>query len=101
MTAIGWLQCALYVVILVAITKPLGFYLCQVLDPAGRTFLDKLLKPIERLFYAVMRVDPRKEQGWKQYGVSMLIFSLVTLLFTYGILRFQPHLLWHGNIDKL
>ncbi|MGA3065949.1 MAG: potassium-transporting ATPase subunit KdpA [Tepidisphaeraceae bacterium] len=101
MTAIGWLQCVLYVLILLAITKPLGIFLCQVLDPAAKTFLDKPLKPIERLFYAILRVDPLQEQGWKQYGVAMLVFSLVSLIFTYGVLRLQPVLPWHGNVDQL
>jgi K+-transporting ATPase ATPase A chain len=101
MTAIGWFQLVVYVVVLLAITKPLGIYLFRVLDPSAKTFLDWLLKPIEKFFYAILGVDPHKEQSWKHYGVSMLIFSLVTLLFTYGVLHFQGHLPWHQNIDNL
>lgn len=88
----GWLQFALFVAALAAITKPIGLYLGQVLDPRGRTWLDPLLRPVERLTYRCMGVDPAREQGWKDYTLSMLLFSLVGCLFTYAILRLQ-HLL--------
>jgi K+-transporting ATPase ATPase A chain len=90
----GWIQLAVYVVVLVALTKPLGIYLLQVLDPevAGGTFLDRALSPVERFIYAILRVDPKREQTWKQYGVALLIFSVVTALMTYAILRLQNHL---------
>ena len=88
----GWLQLGLYVVALAAITKPMGLYLMQVLDASGRTWLDPVLRPLERLTYRLMGVDSRKEQDWQQYTVAMLLFSLVSLLFTYAILRLQ-HLL--------
>ncbi len=95
MTASGWLQLGIYVALLLAITKPLGIYLWRTLDPAragGGTFLDPVLGPVERLIYRVLRVDGRKEQNWKQYGIAMLVFSLVTAVFTYGILRLQDKL---------
>src|SRR6266571_696906 len=88
----GWLQLGLYVVALAAITKPMGLYLMQVLDASGRTWFDPVLRPLERLTYRLMGVDSRKEQDWQQYTVAMLLFSLVSLLFTYAILRLQ-HLL--------
>jgi len=88
----GWLQLAAYVGVLLLLTKPMGLYLLRVLDNEGRTFLDPVLKPVERLFYRLFRVDPKQEQDWKQYTISMLMFSLVSLLFTYIILRIQ-HLL--------
>ena len=53
-----WIQLALFVGVLLAITKPLGIYLCQVLDADGRTFLDPVLKPIENLVYKLTGVDP-------------------------------------------
>lgn len=89
MNANGWIQFALYVAALLLITKPLGLYLTRVLDARGRTFLDPVFKPIERLTYKVLRVDPEQEHDWKQYTIAMLIFSFVTMLFTYGILRLQ------------
>ncbi|MEZ0258244.1 MAG: potassium-transporting ATPase subunit KdpA, partial [Chthoniobacter sp.] len=92
MNSSGWIQLFLYVAALVAITKPLGLYLCKVLDVNGRTFLDPVFKPLEKITYAVLRVDPRKEQDWKAYTVSMLLFSMVGMLFTYVILRAQAGL---------
>ncbi|MFA6562436.1 MAG: potassium-transporting ATPase subunit KdpA [Verrucomicrobiia bacterium] len=87
-----WLQLAVYVVVLAAITKPMGLYLMQVLDANGRTWLDPVLRPLERLTYRLMGVRPDSEQDWRRYTGSMLLFSLVGLLFTYAILRLQ-HLL--------
>jgi K+-transporting ATPase ATPase A chain len=92
MRSVDWLQLGAFVLVLAGITKPLGLYLVQVLDANGRTWLDPLLKPLERLTYRWMGVSPAREQGWKEYAVSMLAFSLVSCLFTYAILRLQ-HLL--------
>src|SRR6266404_7439897 len=88
----GWLQLALYVVALAVITKPMGLYLIQVLDANGGTWLDPVLRPLERFTYRLMGVQSDREQDWKQYTLAMLLFSLVSLLFTYAILRLQ-HLL--------
>jgi len=92
MPLIDWLQLGIYIVVLVLITKYLGAYLVRVLDPEGKTFLDKLMKPLERLTYRLFGIDPHKEQNWKQYTVAMLIFSAVSLFFTYIILRIQQWL---------
>jgi K+-transporting ATPase ATPase A chain len=88
----GWLQLALYVVALAAITKPMGLYLTQVLDTRGRTWFDPVLKPLERLTYRLMGVRADQEQDWRQYTWAMLLFSLVSCVFTYAILRLQNHL---------
>ena len=92
MRAIDWLQLACFVAVLAAITKPMGLYLCQVLDANGKTWFDPILRPCERLTYRVMGVDARREQNWMQYTFAMLLFSLVGCLFTYAILRLQKHL---------
>ena len=89
MQASGWLQLAFYVVVLALITKPMGLYLLRVLDTNGKTWLDPVLRPVERGTYRVMGVDPNKEHDWKQYTLAMLLFSLVGCLFTYAILRLQ------------
>ena len=100
MNAPGWIQLALYMGLLLLITKPLGIYLFQVLD-GKNTFLEPVFGPFERLTYRLLRVDPRREQGWKQYTAALLLFSLVTMVFTYVVLRFQDHLPFHSVIDRL
>ena len=100
MNASGWIQLALFVGIIVLITKPLGIYLFQVLD-GKNTFLEPVIGPLERLTYRLLRVDERREQNWKQYAAATLLFSLVTMVFTYVILRLQDHLPFHGIIDGL
>jgi K+-transporting ATPase ATPase A chain len=90
--ALGWFQLALYLGLLLLITKPLGLYLLQVLDARGRTWFDKVLGPVERLTYRLCGVDAGTEQDWKQYTVSMLLFSLFTMLVTYAMLRLQGSL---------
>jgi K+-transporting ATPase ATPase A chain len=87
-----WLELALYIGALVLITKPLGLYINRVLDASGRTFLDPVLRPLERLTYRMLGVDPQKEHGWKQYTFAMLVFSLASCLFTYAVLRLQQYL---------
>ena len=73
----SWLQLALYVGALLLITKPMGLYLMRVLDAKGRTWLDPLVRPVERLTYRLCGIDPDLEQDWKAYTISMLLFSLV------------------------
>ena len=92
MNAHQWLELALYLGALILVTKPLGLYINRVLDANGRTWLDPVLRPLEKLTYRVLRVDSTKEHGWKQYTFAMLIFSLASCLFTYAILRLQQYL---------
>jgi K+-transporting ATPase ATPase A chain len=92
MNVSGWIQLAFFVGVLLLITKPLGLYLFQVLDADGRTFLDPVIKPFERLTYRLIGVDPNKEQGWIHYTIAMLIFSMVTMVFSYAIMRLQNFL---------
>ena len=87
-----WLQLALFIGVLALITKPIGIYLTKVLDPQGKTWLDPLIRPFEKITYRLMGVDASKENGWKAYTVAMLVFSAAGVLFTYAILRLQ-HLL--------
>ena len=88
----GWIQLTLYVLVLLVLTKPVGLYLVRVLDAEGKTFLDPALRPVESLLYRLFGINPKKEQDWKQYTLSILVFSLVGVLFTYTLLRLQ-HLL--------
>jgi K+-transporting ATPase ATPase A chain len=92
MNLFGWFQLALFIVLLFLLTKPVGIYLTRVLDPEGKTYLDAALRPVERLFYRLFGLDPKKEQAWQEYALSLVSFSLTGCLFTYAILRLQ-HLL--------
>jgi potassium-transporting ATPase potassium-binding subunit len=85
----GWIQLALFLGLLVVLTKPMGMYLVQVLDAQGKPFLSPVIGPVERLLYFLLHVDPQEEQDWKQYTFSLITFSLVGALFTYAILRLQ------------
>ncbi|RYD33411.1 MAG: potassium-transporting ATPase subunit KdpA [Verrucomicrobiaceae bacterium] len=86
------MQLALFLGVLALITKPLGIYLTRVLDPHGKIFFDPVLRPMERLTYRLMGVEPDREHGWKQYTAAMLVFSLTGLVMTWVILMCQ-HLL--------
>jgi len=59
----GWMQLGLFIGVLLLITKPLGLHLCQVLDVNGKTFMDPVVRPFERLTYRICGIDPEKEQG--------------------------------------
>jgi potassium-transporting ATPase potassium-binding subunit len=88
----GWLQLALFLGLLFAVTKPLGLYLTRVLEPEGKTRLDRPVKPVERFLYRILGIDPKMEQDWRHYARSLIVFSLAGMLFTYAVLRLQ-HLL--------
>ncbi len=90
-----WLQFALFLGLLTLITKPMGLYLMQVLDANGRTWIDPILKPFEKLTYKLIGIDPQREQGWKQYTAAILAFSFIGVTFTYAILRLQDVLPWN------
>ncbi|HRH40804.1 MAG TPA: potassium-transporting ATPase subunit KdpA [Pyrinomonadaceae bacterium] len=88
MTTNGILQILFYLVVLTLLTKPMGILMTKVYS-GEKTFLDFILKPIERIIYAICRVDAEQEMNWKQYGAAMLIFSLVSTLAVYALQRFQ------------
>ena len=88
MTLNGILQIVFYLVLLTLLAKPVGIYLLKVYN-GEKTFLDFLFRPIERVIYWVTRVNAEKEMNWKQYGIAMLIFSLVSTVALYAIQRFQ------------
>jgi K+-transporting ATPase ATPase A chain len=85
----GWMQLTLFMTLLWALTRPVGTYLVRVLDPEGTPPLDRLLGPVERLVYRLCGIDPRSEQNWQHYAGSLIIFSIVSCLFTYAVLRLQ------------
>jgi K+-transporting ATPase ATPase A chain len=88
MSANGWLQFALFCLILLACVRPVGVYLARVLE-GQRTWLDPVLRPIERLIYKLSGVDAAQEMNWREYAGALLGFSAVGLLVTYAIERLQ------------
>jgi K+-transporting ATPase ATPase A chain len=88
MTPNGWLQIAVFFVLLLLAAKPMGLYMARVYE-RKKTWLDPVLGPVERLLYRVTGVNPDAEMRWTEYGAAMLIFSLATLLLTYALERLQ------------
>ena len=91
MTINGWFQIILFLLVVLALTKPLGAFMTRVFN-REKTFLDPTLRPIERLLYKLTGVDEASEMSWKEYAGSMLIFSGVTMALTYLLERAQNHL---------
>ena len=91
MTFNGWLQIILFLAIVLAITKPLGIYMTHIFN-RERTFLDFILRPIERVIYKLTRVDEKHEMRWTEYAATMLVFSFVSMLVLYVMQRAQGHL---------
>ena len=94
MTVAGWLELAVLILAIAVTTPLLGTYLAKVYDPSlGRPVGDRVFSAIERPIYRVCRVDPDSEQRWNTYALSVLAFSLVSVLILYAQLRLQGHLL--------
>ncbi len=95
MTINGWLQIVVFLGLIFAVTKPLGVFMARVFAHE-RTFLDPVLRPVERLLYRVTGVDEAHEMRWTEYATAMLLFSGVSMLVLYlmervqGILPFNP-----------
>ena len=94
MTANGWLQIAVFLALILAITKPLGIFMARIFS-GERTFLDPILRPIERLLYRVTGVDEKHEMRWTEYAFTMLLFSGASMLLLYLIERVQQVLPWN------
>src|ERR1017187_6642813 len=91
MTVNGWLQIVFFLLLILAVTKPLGIFMTRVFN-RERTFLDPILRPIERLIYRTTGGDEEHEMAWTEYAVAMLLFSLVSMLLLYLIQRVQGFL---------
>ncbi|HWT67195.1 MAG TPA: potassium-transporting ATPase subunit KdpA [Terracidiphilus sp.] len=95
MTANGWIQFAIYCVVLLLTVRPMGIYLARVLE-RERTWLDPILRQVERLLYKLCGVNADKEMNWRQYAFALLGFSAVSLVVTYAIERLQAIIhLWN------
>ncbi|MGZ5038488.1 MAG: potassium-transporting ATPase subunit KdpA [Usitatibacter sp.] len=88
MGANGYLQLVFYVVVLIALAKPLGGYMARVYqgEPA---FLNRIGAPFERLLYRASGVDPAREMRWTEYAIAMLVFNFLGFLAVYALQRFQ------------
>ncbi|MGO9983961.1 MAG: potassium-transporting ATPase subunit KdpA [Rhodomicrobium sp.] len=91
MTLQGWAQIALYVFVIVLITRPLGWYMTRVFN-GERVPLAPVLRPIERGLYWAGGIDETREQSWVAYAVSMLLFSIAGFVTLYVLQRFQASL---------
>ena len=94
MTTNGWIQIFVFLALILAITKPLGVYMAKVFS-RERTFLDPVVRPIERLLYRVTGVDEAREMRWTEYAFAMLLFSGASMLLLYLIERVQQFLPWN------
>jgi K+-transporting ATPase ATPase A chain len=91
MTISGWIQIALFSVIVVLITRPFGGYMTRVFN-SERTFLSPVLRPVECAIYWCCGVDEKEEQHWLTYAVAMLFFSVVGFVTLYALQRLQWYL---------
>src|SRR6186997_1118384 len=88
MTVIGWIQILLYCAIIIALVKPLGWYMTRVFN-GERTFLSPVLRPVEVGLYRLGGVDEMREQGWVNYTLGMLFFHVGGFLILYALMRLQ------------
>jgi len=102
MTANGWFQIGLYLLVIILVTKPMGVFITRVFN-REKTFLDLILRPIERLVYRLTGVDEKREMRWTEYAVAMLLFSGVSMALLYLIERTQKWLPFNpqkfANVD--
>jgi len=91
MTTYGWLQILLFLALIFAVTKPLGVFMARVFN-RERTFLDPVLRPLERLIYRLTGVDENHEMRWTEYAIAMLLFSAVSMVVLYLMQRLQGFL---------
>src|SRR5271167_2053407 len=98
MTAIGWIQIVLFCAIVVALVKPLGWYMTRVFN-GERTLLSPILRPVEAGIYWVGGVDEKREQHWLTYTVAMLLFHVGGFLILYALMRLQAGL-WFNPAEQ-
>ena len=94
MTANGWFQIGLFLLVIFAVAKPLGIYMTRAFS-GEKTFLDPVMRPVERLLYRVTGVDEAHEMRWTEYAIAMLLFSAVSMAVLYLIERLQHFLPWN------
>ena len=88
MTLNGWLQILLFCGVIIALVKPLGWYMTRVFT-GERTLLSPILAPVERLLYRAAGTKESEDQHWTSYAAAMLFFNLAGFIFLYALLRLQ------------
>ena len=88
MAVTSLLQIVIYYCLILALTKPVGSYMADVFE-GRRTFLHRLIRPLEKLFYRLLGVNETEEMSWRRYVTALLIFSTIGLFFSYAVLRLQ------------
>jgi K+-transporting ATPase ATPase A chain len=91
MNFFSWIQLVFYMVVLIALAKPLGSFIARVYQ-SERTLLDPVMRPVEKLIYLLSGVHPDSEMNWKVYAISMLMFNIIGLLVVYALQRLQGFL---------
>jgi K+-transporting ATPase ATPase A chain len=94
MSVNGWFQIGLFLLVIFALAKPLGVFMTRVFS-GEKTFLDPVMRPVERLLYRLTGVDETKEMPWTEYAIAMLLFSAVSMIVLYLIERLQHFLPWN------
>jgi len=102
MTANGWFQIGLYLLVIILVTRPMGVFMTRVFN-REKTFLDPIFRPIERLVYRLTGIDEKREMRWTEYAIAMLLFSGVSMALLYVIERTQKWLPFNpqkfANVD--
>src|SRR5260370_6337069 len=92
----SWIQDGAFVLVPIMLVKPLGGYMTRVFQ-GERTWLDFLLRPVERLIHRLTGVDSTLEMNWKEYATCFVLFALVGTILLYSLLRLQSHLPWYDS----
>jgi len=100
MTANGWLQIFFLLLVVLLVTKPLGSFMARVFG-RERTWLDPVMRPVERILYKLTGVDENHEMDWKEYALALLLFSGVSMILLYMLQRVQQWAWLPWNPQKL
>ncbi|HEV7986819.1 MAG TPA: potassium-transporting ATPase subunit KdpA, partial [Steroidobacteraceae bacterium] len=90
MSANGWLQLTVFLIVLLLLVKPLGIYMAAVFDGRGNAV--RMLQPLERGLYRLCRIDPQAQMDWKHYALALLLFNFLGILLVYALQRLQAWL---------
>ncbi len=91
MTLQGWAQIALYALVIIIITRPIGRYMTRVFN-GERTLFSPVLRPVERVLYRLSGIDETREQSWVIYAIAMLFFSVAGFVTLFALQRLQAYL---------